>query len=363
MSKHTLLLALLCLLLSLPVAVQAQSSKKGSTHKTQKKVVQINQMDVIYDEEENEYGNIIIASPATINEDETYMYDRKPVSPLTPPPPMEDAVVADDDPDVMPQSILQWHEDEGAESEDEILYASFDSESIHYPKLDVNTMTDAVNLVLMHEELGEKYAMPIGPMARATSHYGPRRRRFHYGLDLAAPKGEPIYAMFDGTVRISVRNKSYGNLVVVRHKNGLETYYAHMSARHVQPGDVVKAGDCIGLCGNTGRSYGSHLHLEIRYMGNAMNPETVIDPNTRKLLSNTLTLTRNSFRKVGKTSVRGGGGGGTYAKGGKQFYRVRSGDTLGKIAKRNGTTINKLCQLNHINRNTKIQIGQQLRIK
>ena len=345
----------------MPVVSWAQSNKGNTSQKSQKKVIKINQMDVIFDEDE--YGDIVIESPATTTEEESHMYDRERRSPssLTPPPPMQDAVEADDDPDVMPQ-LFQSREDDGVESEDDILYATFDSETIHYPKLDVNTMTEAVSLVLTHEAMGEKYAAPIGPTARATSHYGPRRRRFHYGLDLAAPKGEPIYAMFDGTVRISVRNKSYGNLVVIRHKNGLETYYAHMSMRRVQPGDEVKAGDCIGLCGNTGRSYGSHLHLEIRYMGNAINPETVIDPNSRQLLANNLTLSRESFRKANR--VKGSsGGGGTYAKGGKQFYRVRSGDTLGKIAKRNGTTINRLCQLNHINRNTKIKIGQQLRIK
>ncbi|MBR1516730.1 MAG: peptidoglycan DD-metalloendopeptidase family protein [Bacteroidales bacterium] len=361
MSKHIFHLVLFCLIALVPVAVQGQSNKKNSASKSQKKVVQINDLDVIYEEDE-EYVDVQIEAPVTISDDESYMYDRTPLSPLTPPPPMQDVDVEDDDPDVVPQ-LMQAHEDEGAESENEILYASFDSETIHYPKLDVSTMTEPVNIILTHPERGENYSVPISASARASSHYGPRRRRYHYGLDLAAPKGEPIYAMFDGTVRISVRNKSYGNLVVIRHNNGLETYYAHMSARHVQPGDQVRAGDCIGLCGNTGRSYGSHLHLEIRYMGNALNPETVIDANSRKLLANSLTLTQNSFRKISARSRSRAGASATYTKGGKQFYRVRSGDTLGKIAKRNGTTINKLCKLNHISRNTTLQIGQQLRIR
>ena len=312
-------------------------------------------MDVIY-EEDDEYMDILSEPQATTTEQESYMYERPP---LLPPPPMEDAD-NDEDPDMMPQ-VLQTIEDEGAESEDEILYASFDSSTIHYPKLDVNTITDAIHIVLTHPEKGEEYAVPIGETGRASSHFGPRRRRFHYGLDIAAPKGEPIYAMFDGTVRISVRNRSYGNLVVIRHNNGLETYYAHLSARHVQPGDQVKAGDCIGLCGNTGRSYGSHLHLEIRYMGNALNPETVIDPNTRQLLANELTLTKNSFRKTGRGS-RFAKGGGTTSKGGKQYYRVRKGDTLSKIARRNGTTVRKIKTLNHL-KTDNIREGQQLRIK
>ena len=346
--KYIERILLLLALLTFPLVASAQID--GPQKKTEKTEIKVDKPEVIYDDEE--YKGTVIDTHNNIRTDFDFFQ----------PPFIDPDEDEGDDEDEIP-SVFSL-DDEGVESEDDIILEGFDTAAIHLPKLDVGTIKEPIVIQLCDPARGEKFSWPTPWTARPTSHFGPRRRRFHYGLDLAAPKGEPIYAMFDGTVRISVWNKSYGNLVVVRHKNGLETYYAHMSARHVQPGDVVKAGDCIGLCGNTGRSYGSHLHLEIRYMGNAMNPETVIDPNTRKLLSNNLTLTRNSFRKVGNSRVRGGGGGGgTYAKGGKQFYRVRSGDTLGKIAKRNGTTINKLCQLNHINRNTKIQIGQQLRIK
>ncbi|MBR1792471.1 MAG: peptidoglycan DD-metalloendopeptidase family protein [Bacteroidales bacterium] len=353
MSKHTLpfIIGLISLI---PAGLYGQNSNTGSQQ--QPPVVKIDQLDVIYDEDE-EYVNIIIEPPATTNEDESHMYT---TSIITPPPPMQNAV-EDDDPDDFPY-VLQTNEDEGAESEDEILYVSFDSDHIHYPKLDVNTMTEDVHLVLTHPERGEYYSIPISSTARVSSKFGPRRRRYHYGLDLAAPKGEPIHTMFDGTVRISVRNKSYGNLVVVRHNNGLETYYAHMAQRYVQPGDVVKAGDILGLCGSTGRSTGSHLHLEIRYMGNAMNPEDVINPETRDLKANTLTLNKSTFRRGG-SSQKSGTGGGTYSKDGKQYYRVRSGDNLSRIAQRNGTTVSKLCQLNGIHRDAVLQIGKQLRIR
>ncbi|MBQ7279444.1 MAG: peptidoglycan DD-metalloendopeptidase family protein [Bacteroidales bacterium] len=354
MSKHTQHFVVFLLSIVFCSVGIAQNNKTTPT-KPQKSEVRVNRMDVIYDEDD-EYIDILTEPQATTTEQESYMYERPP---LLPPPPMEDAD-NDEDPDMMPQ-VLQTIEDEGAESEDEILYASFDSSTIHYPKLDVNTITEPIHIMLTHPERGEEYAMPIGETARASSHFGPRRRRFHYGLDIAAPKGEPIYAMFDGTVRISVRNRSYGNLVVIRHNNGLETYYAHMSARHVQPGDEVKAGDCIGLCGNTGRSYGSHLHLEIRYMGNAMNPESVIDPNTRQLLANDLTLTKDSFRKTGRSS-RSSKGKASTSKGGKQYYRVRKGDNLSKIASRNGTTVRKLKELNHL-KSDRIREGQQLRVK
>ena len=261
-------------------------------------------------------------------------------------------------------------EDEGAESEEEILFVG-DSTLVHNPKADLSNLTEPIIIQLTNPEKGEMFVFPTPEIARATSHFGPRRRRFHYGVDLAMPTGEPIYAAFDGVVRFSKYNRSYGNLVVIHHTNGLETYYAHLSKRHVTPGTQVRAGDIIGLCGNTGRSYGSHLHFEIRYEGNAMNPENVMDCTTRTLLSPTLSLTKDSFRKVAKKGAenRKGKGKGTstksnsnYSSDGK-YYKVRSGDTLSRIAKRNGTTVAKLCKLNNLKETSILQIGQRIRLR
>lgn len=266
----------------------------------------------------------------------------------------------------MPTLALPQKDDPGAESEDEILYAG-DSSSVHSERVDISHM-EPVTLALIDPENDKKFVFPTPARAVPTSHYGPRRRRFHYGLDLALPTGEPIYAAFDGVVRFSKYNKSYGHLVVIRHDNGLETYYAHLSKRHVVPGMHVKAGEVIGLCGNTGRSRGAHLHFEIRYKGNAMNPENVISTASRDLLSPTLDLTSSSFRKVAKaqTSSKGGAAqpprSSNYSSDSK-FYRVRTGDTLGRIAKRNGTTVKRLCQLNNMKETTIIRPGQRLRIR
>ena len=265
----------------------------------------------------------------------------------------------------LPGFAMTNQDDPGAESEDEILYAG-DSASVHSEKVDVSLM-EPVTLSLVDPEHGKRFVFPTPQKAVPSSHFGPRRRRFHYGLDLALPTGEPIYAAFDGVVRFSKYNRSYGHLVVIRHDNGLETYYAHLSKRHVAPGMHVKAGDIIGLCGNTGRSRGSHLHFEIRYKGNAMNPENVISIDTRDLISPTLTLTHSSFRKVAKrgsenvgkqTSRRSD----NYSSDGK-YYKVRTGDTLSRIAKRNGTTISKLCKLNGLKETAVIRPGQKLRIR
>ena len=160
-------------------------------------------------------------------------------------------------------------------------------------------------------------------------------------------------------VRISKLNRSYGNLVIIHHANGLETYYAHMSKRNVVAGQHVKSGDIIGLCGNTGRSRGSHLHFEIRYMGNALNPEHVVNCATHDLVNDELSLTPSSFRKVGNSKSRASSGS-SKASGG--WYRVRQGDTLEKIARRNGTTITQLCKINGISRNKVLHPGDRLRV-
>ncbi len=267
----------------------------------------------------------------------------------------------------LPGYAMSQKDDPGAESEDEILYAG-DSASVHSEKLDVSIM-EPVTLSLVDPEHGKRFVFPTPQRAIPTSHFGPRRRRFHYGLDLAMPTGEPIYAAFDGVVRFSKYNSSYGHLVVIRHDNGLETYYAHLSKRHVAPGMHVKAGDIIGLCGNTGRSRGSHLHFEIRYKGNAMNPENVMNTDTRDLISPEITLTHNSFRKVAKSGKENANvhssrrsSSGNYSGDGK-YYKVRTGDTLSRIAKRNGITVSKLCKLNGLRESSVIRPGQKLRIR
>lgn len=323
--------------MALPTLAAAQSDEPQRKQE-KKSEIKVNKLDVIYEDEEYK-GVVIDRKDEEEPEMETYMYQV---------PFLIDGADDEEDDDLPPGFTFG---DDGAESEDEILLEGFDTAVIHLPKLNPADITSPIEI-----ELGT-FSWPTPVTARPSSHYGPRRRRFHYGLDLAQPTGEPIYAAFDGVVRISKRNRSYGNLVIIHHANGLETYYAHMSKRQVSVGQHVKSGQQIGLCGNTGRSFGSHLHFEIRYKGNAINPEDVIDCSTHDLISPRLELTSSSFRKVakgGKRSSVGGSSGG--------WYRVRQGDTLEKIARRNGTTVKRLCQLNGIKQTKVLHPGDRLRV-
>lgn len=356
MTKHILYACLLLAFAMAPALSYGQNNntnnRNNSQSKSKKSVINVNKLDVIYPDEE--YTGIQVDQKELTPEDQSIIYE-PPF--LLAPPAMSDA---DDE---IPK-LFQHIEDEGVESEDDILLASGDSTLIHVKKLNVATWRDTAYIKLVNHKAKQEFCFPTPEIARLTSHFGARRRRWHYGIDLGMATGEPIYAAFDGVVRFSSFNSGgYGNLVVVSHNNGLETYYAHLSKRNVKPGDKVKAGQIIGLCGNTGRSYGSHLHFEIRYQGVAMNPEHVIDCTKRQLIKEDLVLTAKSFAKVGNSSTGKASAGTSVGKGGAVYYKVRQGDTLGRIASRNGTTIKKLCQLNGIKETTVLSIGRKLRVR
>ncbi len=208
-------------------------------------------------------------------------------------------------------------------------------------------------------------------IGRITSRYGPRRGRQHQGIDMALKVGDPVYATFDGKVRLSKAAGNYGNLVIIRHCNGLETYYAHLSERSVQTGDWVVAGQQIGLGGSTGRSTGPHLHYEVRYRGQSFDPERIIDFKTGELRRAELLLKRRHFSIYAKfdqnfddeIEVEKQEEAERKAAAAIQYHTVRSGDTLGAIARKYGTSVNRLCQLNNIKSTSILRIGQRLRVR
>ena len=194
------------------------------------------------------------------------------------------------------------------------------------------------------------------PSTKITSPFGPRWRRMHNGLDLKVNIGDTIVAAFDGKVRIvKYERRGYGKYVVIRHDNGLETVYGHLSKQLVEENQLVKAGEVIGLGGNTGRSTGSHLHFETRFLGIAINPIYMFDFPKQDIVADTYT-----FRKT-KGVKRAGSHDTQVADGTIRYHKVKSGDTLSRIAKLRGVSVSTLCKLNRIKPTTTLRIGQVLR--
>ena len=233
------------------------------------------------------------------------------------------------------------------------LYPNWNNEYVHaYGKDAIIPDSYTINLT--------GFRMPT-PSTRITSPFGPRWRRMHNGLDLKVNVGDTIVAAFDGKIRIvKYERRGYGKYVVIRHDNGLETVYGHLSKQLVEPNQLVKAGEVIGLGGNTGRSTGSHLHFETRFLGVAINPVYMFDFPNQDIVADTYT-----FRKK-----RGMERAGSHDDAGLadnqsddviKYYKVKKDDTLSRISKQRGVSISTLCKLNRITTRTTLRIGQVLR--
>ena len=214
-----------------------------------------------------------------------------------------------------------------------------------------------------------------------TSKMGPRWGRMHKGLDIKVYIGDTIRAAFSGKVRIKKYERAgYGKYLVIRHNNGLETIYGHMSDWLVEENQVVKAGQPIGLGGNTGRSTGSHLHFETRLCGVALNPALLFDFVNQDVTADYYMFRKETFEHesvaINKNLLLEGGRSNELAKetdnnNGRnrnvrefsetKYHKVSVGETLTSIAKRRGTTVAQLCKLNHLTRDVKVRPGQILR--
>ncbi len=183
-----------------------------------------------------------------------------------------------------------------------------------------------------------------------TSNFGWRHGKKHTGIDLDLEVWDPVVAAFDGMVRIALYHPGYGRVVVIRHYNGLETLYAHLHRFKVKVGDIVEAGQVIGLGGSSGHSTGSHLHFEIRFKGKPLNPKNIISFKDNKLISDSLQLIKRKWDYIALPV-------------GVKYYTIQRGDFMYKIADRYGLTVNKLCSLNNIRRNKVLIVGRKLRIK
>lgn len=246
----------------------------------------------------------------------------------------------------------------------------WDTEKL-FPYKDVEYSSLPKSLVIDLVDSTNGYHTPYKP-SPIRSRYGPRRGRAHQGVDLVLKTGEPIYATFSGRVRISQYNRGgYGNLVVIRHDNGLETYYGHLSERMVEPNQWVEAGQMIGLGGSTGRSTGPHLHFETRYYGQSFDPERLIDFKSGTLCRETFLLKRSYFSIYSRASQDFEDEIANEEQDKKEqaereamrYHKIRSGDTLGAIARKYGTTVGNICRLNGIKSTTILRIGRTLRVR
>ena len=213
-----------------------------------------------------------------------------------------------------------------------------------------------------------------------TSNFGARWGRQHKGIDVKVYIGDTIRAAFSGKVRmVKYEAGGYGKYVVIRHGNGLETIYGHMSKHLVAEDEVVEAGQPIGLGGNTGRSTGSHLHFETRLCGVALNPALMFDFKNQDVVGDYYMFYRDTYQKesIVANRLRGVNGRGdiasdedrelaiaapeaTYSKNVK-FHKVKSGETLSSIARKRHTTIDSICKLNRIGKNIRLMPGQILK--
>lgn len=248
------------------------------------------------------------------------------------------------------------------------------------------------NTTHKHAEIPENFRIDLRnfcmptPSRVVTSNYGYRARwgRQHKGLDIKVYIGDTIRAAFSGKVRIVKYNGGgYGKYVVIRHPNGLETLYGHLSKQLVEENEVVKAGTPIGLGGNTGRSTGSHLHFETRLGGVALNPALLFDFRNQDVTGDYYVYNSKTYKEESAeaSNQRGKVGNGGYtpemvrgtkspvqesietASDGmeKLYHKVAAGETITSIAKRRGVSVEQICRLNHLSRSSKVKPGMILR--
>jgi hypothetical protein len=225
-------------------------------------------------------------------------------------------------------------------------YWDFDTLTLHYQHGVALSEYIGTTLNLVEDSQCD-YFHPVG--GRVTSKFGKRGRRMHYGIDLNLDTGDPVYAAFGGKVRFAQYNKSYGNLVIIRHPNGLETYYAHLSWIDVQAGDYVSPGAMLGLGGNTGRSFGAHLHFETRFLGVPIDPAQLIDFETGML----------RYDKVELHAAKAG----LAVKDGSRYHVVAPGEDLLEISRKYSVSLSELEYLNGYTPNDLLGIGMKIRYR
>ncbi|MCS7020094.1 MAG: M23 family metallopeptidase [Cytophagales bacterium] len=229
-------------------------------------------------------------------------------------------------------------------------YSIWDTENINPYKFDIRQFRDTIPLILYDSLKQQRWSPPLTNI-KLTSEFGMRGWRWHHGVDLDLNTGDPVFASFDGVVRIRRYERGgYGNFIVLRHSNGLETLYAHLSKQLLQVGDTVSAGQIIGLGGSTGRSTGPHLHYEVRYNGYAFDPKYIYDFEEGKIISHIFRLSPEHFQHLlnQRQTIS---------------HIVKRGDTLSRIARKYRTSVRQLIKLNGISATATLKPGRRIRVR
>nr|WP_242693161.1 M23 family metallopeptidase [Sabulibacter ruber] len=238
-------------------------------------------------------------------------------------------------------------------------YAIWDTRNINPYRKDGRQIQDTIALRLYDDK--HAYKMPL-VKTPVTSDFGFRGYRWHYGTDLDLDTGDSVKTAFDGVVRISKWDGGgYGNYLVVRHVNGLETLYGHLSKPIAKVGQFVKAGELIGWGGSTGRSSGPHLHYEVRYEGNPIDPEELYDFPEYLLKGENFKITSALFNYYNRAKRKSSSGASAARR--VVYHKVRSGEVLGSIARKYGVPVSQITRLNRITPRTTLRVGRSLRIK
>ncbi|MEO1031234.1 MAG: peptidoglycan DD-metalloendopeptidase family protein [Bacteroidota bacterium] len=258
---------------------------------------------------------------------------------------------------------VQTHKDSTAEKSIDIKAAYWDT-TVYNPYKNV---VSEFPLNIKFED--STYAPPVSHKKVITSRFGWRWGRPHRGIDIDLVTGDSVVAMLDGIVRFARYSRGHGRTVVVRHYNGLETTYAHLSRIGVKANDTIAKGQYLGKGGNTGNSRGSHLHLVTSYMGESIHPEYLFKFDaTNSMRSQDIWVTRkwtrasyHNSRRLSKLALYESKEQALASlEKQRKVYVVRKGDTLSRISRRNNTTITAICRTNKIKRNSTLRIGQKL---
>lgn len=244
-------------------------------------------------------------------------------------------------------SLTNYYDD--SEIPSNSMYQKWDNKTIFSYGEEICKNDTSLLLTLTDKKHFCDYVAPIkNPVV--TSNFGWRKGRAHTGIDLDLQVWDPVATAFDGMVRVAYYHPAYGRVVIVRHYNGLETLYAHLHRFKVKAGDIVEAGQIIGLGGSSGHSTGSHLHFEVRFKGKPINPKHLISFKENKLVSDSVMMVKKKWDYAALPL-------------GVEYHTIKRGDFMYKIAGRYGISVNELCELNGMRRNSVLLVGRKLRIK